>query len=1088
MRAPSALVISLALLLSVGAEADQNGGSISMPLKAYHDLQQKARSEARPAPAGYALGKAEVQVSASAEQDNVTAEVEVSLAIRVYDDRWVIAPVLAAGTSMSTVTVDGEPVQLVTTPAGLAWSTKESGTHTMKLTYQVDASRTDAGFRLSIPVPQAAATTLTATLPGRNVEAAVIPAAGMQTTSDGKDTTVKATIPTTGGVHISWRRESTHRYAISRAAYRGQLVGDALTVTGKLSVDLFSAESVLLPLLPDTVTLKEVLVDGKRRGILLEEKESESEEGEEGQRSRHFVTLVKGRGTHEVSLSLSVPVKRGEGPPEAVINIPQVPVSRFELTLPGKKEVAVEPGTSVSHLRRGTGTVAQFNVPLSSKVTVRWSESAPVAAQEETRANAEVYHLIHAEEGVLHARAVVVYQVSRGQTNSITLELPAVAQVNRVTSESGAIADWRSTRVQKTKAQQVAVFLDRQVRGELVFEVAYEVLLGQGRPSATQKDQPVLVPLMRVLGTHRQRGMAALLATKELALKPVAEQLLTRVGENQLPASVRQRLDKTVAHTYKYSESDPRLTVRTTTPTRKPGRFDAQVDTLVSLADVALQGSARVEINVKSGTITSLQLALPEAANLLSLSAPSLRSHKAEHRGKMQIIELQFTQEMEGQFKIDVLYERILSDSESELQVPTLAARGAEVEQGRIAVEALAAVEVKPVATDHLSSLDVNELPRQLVLKTTNPILLAYKYAHITPPYRLGLRMTRHREVDVQAATIDKGQYQTLCTRDGLVVTRARFAVRNTRKQFLKIELPPDSEVWSAFVNDQAVKPALEPGREGRAPSVLIKIINSAAGFPVELIYATRAESIGGLGTLSARLPRPDTVVTHTQWDVYVPEGLSYRSPQTNMELLENGRAVLGDEIITASESKRPAAGQVTALRISVPASGVHYRFAKLYANQSDEPPSFQLAYASRSGAVTSEVISVVATLALWLGLLLWQRRGVRGNVPALVSGGLGLVLLCITLGYLQRGVSGPVTVSALLLLGIGGRHGLSWHRRWRASRPRPEPVVEAALPPVVEPAVVPPPQPPPTPQQGPSSDGEGEPPEEPPATTPEDQ
>lgn len=494
-----------------------------------------------------------------------------------------------------------------------------------------------------------------------------------------------------------------------------------------------------------------------------------------------------------------------------MISIPRVPVSRFELSLPGKKEVSVEPATSVAHVRRGASTVAQFNVPLGPSVTVRWSESVPVAAQEDLRANAEVYHLVHAEEGVLHARAVVVYQVSRGETNSITLELPTAAQVNSVTAESGAVSDWRSARGQKNRPQQVVAFLDRQVRGELVFEVAYEVLLG----SEARPDRPVSVPLMRVLGTHRQRGMVALLATKELALKPVAEQRLTRVGENQLPAAVRKRLDKTVAHTFKYSEPEPSLMVRTTTPVRRPGRVDAQIDTLISLADVALQGSARVEINVKSGTITSLQLVLPEAANLLSLSAPSLRSHRAR-LGKTQVIDLQFTQEMEGQFKIDVLYERILSDSEKEVRVPTLAVRGAEVEQGRIAVEALAAVEVKPVATDHLSSLDVNELPRQLVLKTTNPILLAYKYAHVAPPYRLGLRMTRHREVDVQTATIDKGQYQTLCTRDGLLVTRARFAVRNTRKQFLKIELPPRSEVWSAFVNDQPVKPALEPGQDGR--------------------------------------------------------------------------------------------------------------------------------------------------------------------------------------------------------------------------------------------------------------------------------
>lgn len=550
--------------------------------------------------------------------------------------------------------------------------------------------------------------------------------------------------------------------------------------------------------------------------------------------------------------------------------------------------------------------------------------------------------------------------------------------------------------------------------------------------------------------------MVALLATKEYALKPVDEKRLSRVGENQLPAFVRQQLKRSVAHTFKYSQADPILAVQTTTPKRKQGKVDAQVNTLISLADVALQGSARVEINVKSGTIMAMKLKLPKDINLLSLSAPSLRTHKAERKGQDQIIDLQFTQEMEGQFKIDVLYERILADSDTEVLVPTLAVEEAEVEQGRIAVEALAAVEVEPVTTDQLSSLDINELPQQLVLKTTNPILLAYKYAHVKPPYRLTLRVTRHREIDVQAATIDKGHYQTLYTRDGLAVTRARFMVRNTRKQFLKIELPAKSEVWSAFVNGQAVKPALankQPASKskGGAPSVLIKIINSASGFPVELIYATRTDEIAGLGTFSGSLPRPDTVVTHTVWDVYVPEWLTYRQPQSNMELVEAGVPVSGSEIKDVSKPETTTGQNAAALRITVPTSGVRYQFRKLYANQADNPPQFQLAYASRSGVWASGSVSVMGTLFLWLGVFLLRRRDDRSNKQAVVSFGLATALLAITLLYLGRSITGPVVVSILVLLGMGVKHALEQRKRQQTITPQeiesPPATPEDALP-----------------------------------------
>ncbi len=88
---------------------------------------------------------------------------------------------------------------------------------------------------------------------------------------------------------------------------------------------------------------------------------------------------------------------------------------------------------------------------------------------------------------------------------------------------------------------------------------------------------------------------------------------------------------------------------------------------------------------------------------------------------------------------------------------------------------------------------------------------------HVDPPYKLSLAIARHKEIDVQSATIDRSHYRTLFTRDGLAVTTAQFTVRNSRKQFLKITLPEGSTVWSAFVNGKAEKPALgENGQKTR--------------------------------------------------------------------------------------------------------------------------------------------------------------------------------------------------------------------------------------------------------------------------------
>jgi hypothetical protein len=121
--------------------------------------------------------------------------------------------------------------------------------------------------------------------------------------------------------------------------------------------------------------------------------------------------------------------------------------------------------------------------------------------------------------------------------------------------------------------------------------------------------------------------MVALLAGPELTLQPITEDRMARVGENQLPAFVRNELSMSVAHTYKYTERTPELVVRAMAPERKQGKFDAQVDTLMSIGDVTMKGSATIEINVKSGAILALSLRVPLGVNVLDVTGPSIRNY-----------------------------------------------------------------------------------------------------------------------------------------------------------------------------------------------------------------------------------------------------------------------------------------------------------------------------------------------------------------------------------------------------------------------------------------------------------------------------
>jgi hypothetical protein len=994
-----------------GIDVD-GGGEVRVPLHAYTALINQLRQDPRPAPAAYAVGQSRVSVKVAERDNGMVATVNVTVTIETFENEWTLVPILPAGTALSQASVNGKPVQLVQGPDGLSWSTATAGTVTMQLRYGVNASRSESGFVLPLPIPYAAATQLKGNFPGDGLDLAVIPSANLRSVDKNGTTRISADLPGTSSILISWRTPSKQPYVIGRARYDGTLSNNALVWTAHFDVEVFSAEPLSLPLMPASVTLNDARVDDKRATVF----------DKDGQ----FTVGLQGRGMRKVTVVFEVPVTEGNGPPQAQVPIPRIPVSEFQLTLPGRKEIKVAPAANVNTHDAGENTLATVFVPMVEQVLFSWSDAVPEDLQTRVRANASLYHTVHAEEGVLHGRVLTVWEITHGETSQLVLDIPDSAQVNRIVAPSGGISDWAVVAADDGR-KRINVFLDRAITGEFILDTYYEQLLG-ARDAATQA---IAVPLLSAIDVHRQRGMLALLSGQELALNPQSEERVSRVGENQLPAFVRNQITLTVAHTYKYTDPVPLVTVKAQAPERKQGKFDAQVNTLISLGEVTMKGSATIELDVKSGSIADLFLRLPGGVNVLGVSGPSLRTHHVRDDDGGQTIEMEFTREMEGQFRVEVNYERIMTNVDADLDVPTVTVSEAEVEHGRIAIEALTAVEVRATTTEQLSTLDINELPQQLVFKTTNPILLAYRYVHAKPPFKLALKVTRHEEIEVQVAAIENASYTTLYTRDGLAVTTARFDVRNSRRQFLRLELPPASQVWSAFVDGKAEKPAHASGTEDTT-AVLIRMINSTTGFPVEIVYTTPADNMHKFGSMSGQLPRPDMVVTHTRWDVFLPSGHRYFAPHSTLDVSVRGTDVnpreAGGAALRSEDMRKVAMGQP--LRITVPAQGVHFAFEKLYANQSLQPAQFTVRYAARDVSRIALAVSLLGTLIFWaaLGLLL-DHRMTRRNASALLA--IGAVTVSAMIGVL--GVS-PLPASGLSAA-LAGALLLTWAAQWYRGR-----------------------------------------------------
>lgn len=1040
-------------------------GTVELPRDVYDRLVAAGRlppEVPRKAPVGWAPGTATVSVEVPDEAAGASssgpvtalasAEVEASFEVQVLEDEWTLVPLLPAGTAVESAKVSGpglegqQEVNLVPADGALAWGVRRAGRYRVALAYRVEVQTSADGRYLALPLPRASSVKLSGSVPGTGHEVALIPSEGLATRTVGGRTRFESTLPAAAGALLSWRFPVRRSHAVSRADYRGSLADGVAAAAGAVewlgtyTVELFDDTEITLPLLPDTVTLSRLEVDGSDAPILQDDGD--------------FATRIRGRGRHVVRVGFETRVAVGDGPPRIELEIPEVPVSRFELRLPGRKEVTMQPAAAVtSRFERGT-TLAVAHAGLTDSVSMQWTEAVPDDVRAETRVDIGLYHAAWAEEGILAMEALVDVDVRRGETSTVVLRVPAEVQVDAVRAagngEGGAapstVADWRLGEPSVDGSRNLEVFLDRKISGRMVLSVTYGRSLPRSPADATGGvGDEVELPLLSAPSARRQRGMAALLATRERTLQPVesageaggaGENLdATRVGENQLPAFVRQALASPVAHTFKYVDAPPTLAVRAAEPERQAGRFDAQVDTLVSLGEVTLRAVATIDVRVKSGAVSTLDLELPPGAQLLGLTGPSVRRHALAEPGEgassgapaeRRVLEVEFTQEMDGQFRLEASYEQILGDGESRVPVPLLAVREAEVEQGRIAVEALSAVEVQPAEVEQLTVLDVGELPRQLVLRTTHPILHAYKYVHAERAPRLALEVTRHALESVQEAAIDEASYATLYTRDGLAVTRARFFVRNSREQFLELRLPGESEIWSVSVDGRSAKPARKEGDDGKVRH-LIQIIHSTRGFVVELVFQTRVSAIRGLGTVAGVLPSPEILVTRSRWDVYLPAGINYGEPQGNLELVAAADTVdrsKMEEDLAGDGTGGEAPAQDESLRLEVPLRGVHYAFEKLYANQDDREVSFTIPFASGLGARLAAAGVAVSALLLWTGLGL----GFRFRRPAYAVAGLGLVGLVVLVFRFQAGIAPAVVVT--LLLALAGVGWVVWRRR----------------------------------------------------------
>ena len=118
-----------------------------------------------------------------------------------------------------------------------------------------------------------------------------------------------------------------------------------------------------------------------------------------------------------------------------------------------------------------------------------------------------------------------------------------------------------------------------------------------------------------------------------------------------------------------------------------------------------------------------------------------------------------------------------------------------------------------------------------------------------------------------------------------------------------------------------------------------------------------------------------------------------------------------------------------------MPTQGLLYRFAKLYANQSEEDARFSMRYVHRSAGFAGLWISLLASLAIWAGIVLVGPKPVVAgqNLPRylpwvlLITGSLGVTA---SINLLGSSVVPPSILSLVIAVALAAWRGLAWWQK----------------------------------------------------------
>jgi hypothetical protein len=234
----------------------------------------------------------------------------------------------------------------------------------------------------------------------------------------------------------------------------------------------------------------------------------------------------------------------------------------------------------------------------------------------------------------------------------------------------------------------------------------------------------------------------------------------------------------------------------------------ADVFHLYSLKEGAASGSVLVNYFVIGAPATEWRLRVPEALGNVEVTGQNVgRDWRRE--GDTLVIPL--ARPVLGAGTVLVTFEQPMSARGGDLSPGEVRPLNVQSERGHIQVVSPLQVKYEiPRTEGAVLKLEASELPAEYRLLSSAPTLAAWQYT--AADVSIGMKIEWFEPGETVGQVVDFAKLASRVSRDGQVVTDARFFVKTRGRSVLKLTLPKDAGLWETKVDGETVNARQDGG------------------------------------------------------------------------------------------------------------------------------------------------------------------------------------------------------------------------------------------------------------------------------------